>query len=273
MSDNTSQLTHVELTLLGIGGAFDADLGVPNTGALLTAFSGETVLTRILIDCGHTCGRQLRRLGLTYEHIDDILVTHSHGDHIDGLEVVGYKSKFLFQRAVGIHTRQDVLDEIWASLEPKMGQLQVAKRQSMPAEMSTYFRPEPVDKEVSFLDGALKVTFLPVVHVWGSPAYALLIDLGSGPVIRWSGDTTFDGESPLFADLDNERGDTIFHDCIFFPYYDSTVHTHIEDLEKLPESTRERTILVHHGKITESAEKVAGMAIGQALDTFRFEVS
>ncbi|MCP5070858.1 MAG: MBL fold metallo-hydrolase, partial [bacterium] len=77
-------MDELRLTLLGIGGAFDADKGIANTGALIEISDRGSVVERVLIDCGHTCGRQLDELGLSYGDIDTVLLTHAHGDHMDG---------------------------------------------------------------------------------------------------------------------------------------------------------------------------------------------
>ena len=63
-------MDELRLTILGIGGAFDADKGIANTGALIEILDRGEVSERILIDCGHTCGRQLNELGLCYDDID-----------------------------------------------------------------------------------------------------------------------------------------------------------------------------------------------------------
>jgi len=127
---------------------------------------------------------------------------------------------------------------------------------------------------VRLAGGRLHVGFFPVPHIPRDPACGLRIELdpdrGDGPVIRWSGDTTFHDGSPLFDDFRPERGDLIFHECKFEPYYETTVHTHIEELQKLPEKIRAATVLVHHGKVEESPARIDGMQLGQPYQLFEF---
>jgi len=264
---------HLELTLLGIGGAFDADQGIANTGALLAIVEGEETIERVLIDCGHTCGLQLNHLGLTYQHIDSVLVTHAHGDHIDGLEVLGYKSRFLYNQRVPIIAPSPILEDTWSSLKPKMGWLQTSKGKSVTTDMKGYFDPRPLTEngQTSFGDGRVQVQFHRVEHVAKMAAYCILLKIGpNGPVLRWSGDTIFNAASPLFEDFDADRGDRVFHDTIFFPYYDVTVHSHYEQLCELPEATRRGVVMMHHGRVEESPELMQGMVLGQPMQTFRF---
>lgn len=260
----------VELLLLGIGGAFDADLHITNTNALVTVSGPNDRVVRVLLDCGHTCGGQLNRLGLTYNDIDAVLVTHAHGDHIDGLEVLGYKSRFLYNRSVPVYTPQGVMDDIWHSLQAKMGWLQIARGKSVVATMADYFEPVVVtDERFSIADGQLNVTFFAVEHVAEMATYGILLQVGDdGPVIRWSGDTIFDADSVLFSEFSKERGDLIFHDCAFSPYYDTTVHTHFEQLEGLSEDIRERLVLIHHGRVEPSPEPIKRTTLGQPLQSF-----
>ncbi len=263
------------MTLLGIGGAFDADLGVANTNALLELRQGQDVIHRTLLDCGHTCGRQLQRLGLGYNDIDTVLITHTHGDHIDGLEVAGYKNLFLYQHRCQVIATDPILKDIWQSLSPKMSALQVAPGEVQQATLATYLEPVSAGGAegglVTFADGALTVRFVPVEHVAGMLAYALLISFGTdtkAPTLRWSGDCTFDADSVLFKDLSAERGDLVFHDCSFYPAYPATVHTHYDELQTLPLKARQHTILVHHGKDDPNACADDAMRLGLAMERF-----
>ena len=267
------QVDYIEAVLLGIGGAFDADHGVPNSNLLLEIHAGEAV-QRVLIDCGHTCGRQLNRLGLSYRNIDAVLITHSHGDHIDGLEILGYKSIFLHQRTVPVFSTPGILDLAWASLRPKMGSLQLARDHSVDASMATYFDPRPVGNShggrTEIVDG-VEAEFISVSHVAGMPAFAVLLYLPweERPVLRWSGDKVFDPHSRLFDDLAPSH--RVFHDSMFLPHYPATVHTHLESLAGLEEGVRRQLVLVHHGKVAESGTRIDGMLLGQEFDRYRFD--
>lgn len=270
----TSFTPRVTLTLLGIGGAFDADYGVANTNALLKIYAKEGKPPLLyLIDCGHTCGKQLHALGLDYKSIDGVLVTHVHGDHIDGLEVLGYKSFFLYGELTPVFAPRNVLAGIWDALHPKMGFLQDGPKQAHQVDMDTYFHPEPVENAEVVLGNAVKVRFVPVQHVEGMECYGLIFsNLNTGEILfRWSGDTVFTAGHVLFEDLAEDSNQLLFHDCLFYPPYPSTVHTHFAQLCTLQSELRSKVVLVHHGK-SEAPEDLQGMHLGQALEEFTFHL-
>ncbi len=54
--------------------------------------------TTIMVDCGLTlkdCEYRLQRLGLTFENIDALLITHEHSDHIAGAARLSQRCGFL----------------------------------------------------------------------------------------------------------------------------------------------------------------------------------
>lgn len=267
-----STVTRISLTLLGIGGAFDADRGVANTNALLEIELGPTRTHRVLLDCGHTCGRQLHRLGLGYQDMDEVIITHTHGDHMDGLEVMGYKSRFLHHRRAPLLATPEVLRDIWRSLQPRMGILQMPDGTYGEASLESYYTPQALStqRRTALAGGALEVQPFPVVHVVGMPCFGMMFYRAgeAAPLLRWSGDTIFDGDSPLFQGLEEGEGRCIFHDCLFYPHYPGTVHTHFAELAALPEALRRRTVLIHHGQNEGAPEPTAQMHLGQALERF-----
>lgn len=55
----------------------------------------QTEDTTVLLDCGFSCqelSNRLTKLHLSVQNIDHILVTHEHGDHINGVGVVARRS-------------------------------------------------------------------------------------------------------------------------------------------------------------------------------------
>ena len=69
----------IDVTLLGCGGV------MPLPGRALTSLFVRYNGNAILIDCGEGTQIELRRNKLKYSHMDTILLTHFHGDHVCGI--------------------------------------------------------------------------------------------------------------------------------------------------------------------------------------------
>ena len=78
----------ITLTFLGVGSAF-AKKNYQNN--LLIENESEN----ILIDCGSTAPRSLYEMKRSILDIDNIFVTHIHGDHVQGLEETAFMSFFV----------------------------------------------------------------------------------------------------------------------------------------------------------------------------------
>ena len=94
----------VEISFLGIGGAFD--LKEKNSSVIIKTSSGT-----VLIDCGYSIYQELRNKNFI-KNIDYIFITHCHEDHIGSLSTLIYH-KFFTQK-------QPVKIECIPSLKPKL---------------------------------------------------------------------------------------------------------------------------------------------------------
>ena len=71
----------LSLYFIGCGSAYAKTLNQNN----LLVTKGDD---HLLIDCGSTCSRALHQAGVSMAQIRNYLITHSHADHIGGLEEV-----------------------------------------------------------------------------------------------------------------------------------------------------------------------------------------
>lgn len=251
---------HTELTFIGSGSAFSKKYYQNN---LLIAKGDE----HLLVDCGTRTPEALAMLGLTVMDIGSYLITHSHADHIGGLEEVmllnryvakkkprllaspGYR-RFLWEKSLrggcAYNERHDgrwlELADFWDYLEPR--------------------RREGAGRELADLQlGSLKLSLYRTKHIpdsarsWrdSSPSYGLVID----DHIAFSSDTRFD--PGLFRFWERHFNiDTIFHDCQPFS---GGVHASFDELCGLPAATRARTYLMHYGDKVEPEQAIeAGFA-------------
>ena len=85
--------TNGELSIyfIGCGSAFAKTLKQNN---ILVAKGDRN----ILIDCGGTCSQSLYEVGVSLPEIDTYLITHSHADHIGGLEEVHMMGRYVLNK-------------------------------------------------------------------------------------------------------------------------------------------------------------------------------
>src|SRR3990167_4274691 len=104
-----------ELLILGTGHSESIEHW--NTNAMLATPKGN-----MLIDCGFTIKYALRDQGLSLPDIDAVFITHVHGDHVFGLERIGYESRFSYGKRVKLYIRETLLTELWdQTLKGSMG--------------------------------------------------------------------------------------------------------------------------------------------------------
>ena len=59
--------------------------GIPVEDKNLSSIYVHTEELALLLDCGECCSRKLLQLGLSGDHLDAVLISHYHPDHIAGL--------------------------------------------------------------------------------------------------------------------------------------------------------------------------------------------
>ena len=80
----------MKFTVLGSG------CGVPNLKRNAPSNLIEVDNLKLLLDCGPGALRQLLKIGLDYCHIDKILITHLHTDHVADIGPFLFSSKYEF---------------------------------------------------------------------------------------------------------------------------------------------------------------------------------
>lgn len=252
----------MQLQFIGSGSAFCLDNYQSN--AVLTTPSGK----KILIDCGGDVRFALRDAGISILDIDAIYVSHLHGDHIHGLECVGFTTKFNPNaEKPKLFISKDMVSALWNNaLSGGMGSIQ-----DEITKLSSFFDVHPVGKSGRFEFGGTDFQLVQVVHVFNgfaiNPCYGLLFDL-NGKMAFYSADTQ---SHPNEMKNWYAKADVVFHDCETSPFA-SGVHPHYSELLKLPEETRKKFWLYHYQDgATEAYDPVADgfkgfVAKGQIFD-------
>ena len=195
----------------------------------------------VLIDCSDLIHRALlegaSKAGwdLDIARIDDIILTHLHGDHCNGLESFGFHRRIMRLRKPGmirprLHVTQPVADRLWERLGPAMHTPIGDKR---PSTLEDYFDVRILDPAhpaaIAGLTVRCRFTKHPV------PTIGLLIGDGQR-MLGWSSDTPFEQAHINWLD----QAQLIVHESNV-----GASHTPIESLNGLPASIRDKIRLIH----------------------------
>ena len=220
----------IRLVITGSGDAFSARHY--GSSAVALAPGG-----RILIDCPDPIHRALREasetsgIRLDAASILDVIITHLHGDHVNGLEAFGFSHWLLRRKDPSrprprVHAAAPVMDRLWPRLAPSMDQ-------GGTASLEEYFEPRVLVPGTAASIAGLHVDCRVTTHM--IPTFGLRLRDGSVSV-GWSSDTGFE---QAHVDWLAESG-VVVHETSPPPF-----HTPVADLLALPEPVRRKIRLIH----------------------------
>lgn len=237
---------NLQFVFVGVGGAFTKRLNQTN----LLIIKGDD---HLLIDCGNTCPRSLLAMGLKVTDIRNFLITHSHADHIGGLEEVVLLNRYVVRQKPKIIITETYQHILW-EMSLRGG---VAYNEEVAGDMLTFqdmwevLRPrvnaefERETYETNF--GSLNIKIMRTMHIpdsshgWQSSFWSsgVIVD----DRILFTSDTRYDPD--LIWEYDRKYNfEQIFHDCQFFT---GGVHASLDELNQFDPSIKERMFLVHYG--------------------------
>jgi ribonuclease BN (tRNA processing enzyme) len=226
-------MSRFEVTVLGVGDTFSER---HTSSALLL----ECDDFRLAIDCPDLYRSVLRKASersgreLSLSSIDHVLITHVHGDHMNGLEGVAFYKHFAEGKRVKLVTSNEVKSTLWDErLKASMGALWNG-REFREMTFDSYFEHVPLlwDRELEL--GPFRIRARRTIH--HVPTSALFVE-AAGRKLGYSSDTAFDPELIRFL----SPADLVIHETNLGP-----AHTPYAALAELPAELRARMRLIHY---------------------------
>ena len=263
----------LDLTFIGVGSAFSKKYFQNN----LLVVKGDS---HLLVDCGTRAPEALSLLGLSVGQIGNYLITHTHADHIGGLEEVMLVNRYGLKRRTTMVVTDRLRKALW-SMSLRGGASFNEEREGEYLAFGDFWdaivpkRVRGGDRELCEAQvGGIQVRLFRTKHIpdsspdWSSsfPSYGLILD---GRIL-FTSDTRYDPE--MVVSLEAEYGfEAIFHDCQLFT---GGVHTSLDEIAGLPPSIRAKTRLMHYGdRIEEFAPRIAELGfagIAEQWKTYSF---
>ncbi len=232
---------------LGIGSAFSKLHYQTN----LLIIKGQD---HILIDCGTVCPTALYNYKSSIINISNFLITHSHADHIGGLEESALMGRYVTKKRPNMIITDEYKDLLWGN-SLKGGLAFGEVYEGKPLEYHHFFnqiKPEMISKSPRPLYeinvGSINIKLFRTMHIpdsaksWSdsSLSYGILVDNR----VIFSSDTRFDIDLINWLLKDYPTIEHIFHDCQFFP---GGVHASFQELSTLDATIKEMINLCHYG--------------------------
>jgi len=232
-----------ETVVLGVGDAFSERFRPTSLllsyGDFFLAIDCPDMYRFVLREASAISGREL-----SLSAIDHVLITHVHGDHMNGLEGVGFYKRYAEGKRVTLVSSPEVREVIWDQrLIASMGTMwEDAERQEL--AFDEFFDYIPLSWEDVTVVGPFRIRTRRTRHQ--VPTSALMVEAG-GRVLGYSCDTDFDPELIAFL----EPADLIIHET-----NPSPVHTTYSELAALPEELRARMRLIHYADDFDTSSSV-----------------
>lgn len=246
-------MSNFEVVVLGVGDTFSE---LHHSTALLLSCDGF----RLAVDCPDQYRGVLKSAAdtsgqaLSLSDIDHVLITHVHGDHMNGLEGVAFYKHFIDRRRLQLVCSAELRANIWDErLKASMSTLWDGQ-QYRELGFDDYFVHVPLSWTEAVQIGPFSIRARRTQH--HVPTSALFIEAG-GRSVGYSADTAFDPELIAFL----EPADLIIHETNLGP-----AHTPYAALAALPPSLRAKMRLIHYmDSFDASASVIAVLREGDVL--------
>lgn len=170
------------------------------------------------------------------EDLHGVIITHLHGDHVNGLEMMLIWCRFILNHKLKIFTHPHAAEAIWDQrLAASLGQSYAGEGRYQSWSLEDYADLVVIDFHTPTSIGPWTVTFAPTTH--HLPTAAIRVDSQHGRFAS-SSDTTFDEE---LVEWLCDGADLVFHECT-----PGKGHTQLSDLLALEADKKRKLRLFHY---------------------------
>jgi L-ascorbate metabolism protein UlaG (beta-lactamase superfamily) len=243
----------LELFFIGVGSAFTKR----NYQTNLLIVKGDD---HLLVDCGTKCPQAFHELGVPLTDVSNLLITHSHADHIGGLEEIALMGRYAVGRKPRLFAVPQYERILW-DMSLRGGAAFNENHDGTSLQLTDFFsvsrprRLENYPRETYELEaGSINLKIMRTMHIpdssmsWQSSFWScgLIVD----DRIFFTSDTRYDPD--LVSSFEERfRFQQIFHDCQFFT---GGVHASLEEIKNFSPGLKERMFLTHYGDNWEQYE-------------------
>lgn len=236
----------LSLFFIGVGSAFSKIHNQTNILAIKGA-------DHVLIDCGTLCPKALWNYGSPIGNINNVIITHSHADHIGGMEELALMSRYVIKKKPNLYIPAEYKEAFWDySLKGGIAFGEMKDQKNLTAEdiFEIHIAKKILDTPRFIFNaqiGGLNVKLFRTMHIpdsavdWKDSFYSYGVILDES--ILFTSDTRFDRE---IVEVIGEKYNIkyYFHDCQLFS---GGVHSSIEELKSFPPDVKRRMYLSHYG--------------------------
>ena len=200
----------MKIVVIGCGSAF-------SNKNFNQSFLLEEEDQRMLIDCGRNIPEALHQAKISYKSINNIYISHLHGDHVGGLEFLALKRYDWVNKPIKakiapkLIANEKLLIDLWNNT--LKGGLETME--GFVANMNTFFHPFPIQPNQSFKFHTWKITLVQQIHVMSgsviTPSFGLFIEKSGHKSVYFTIDAQY--FQPKQVKVFYEKADIIFQDC------------------------------------------------------------
>ena len=236
----------LEFFFIGVGSAFTKRQYQTN----LLVIKGED---HLLIDCGTKCPQAFYEIGIPISEVKNFLITHSHADHIGGLEEVALTGRYSNKRKPIMIINETYQHLLW-DMSLRAGVAYNEEEASIMLTFEDFFdiiRPTAIPdfhrETFGAKVGKIDIKMMRTKHIPDSSSDWLSSFWSCGVIIdgriMFTSDTRFDYD--LIDHYEKRFNfEAIFHDCQFFT---GGVHASLEELNRLQVEYKNKIYLTHYG--------------------------